>query len=501
MVYTWPKREWPEAVPRFVTPRNYDRDTLGPELVDTMRRLGFEPMPWNVDMWDTMFEYTLVDTPFGVVKRLWYREGRITVPRQSSKTMATLVRHVHRCLRSEELGWTRPGESAVCAFTMQTQTEAAKKMREVWHPMLDPDLALTDVAREDVERVVKSNGGEAVKFRNRARIGVFPPSIKGGHGDTVDAVDVDEAFAFPDDRAEQGARPSMITRPSPQIVVQSTQGTMESTYFNDKCMDGRARVEAAIRGKESRIYYLEYSCGPEDDINNPLHWPRWMPALGYTIGLDAVEMEHEAMKPDAFMRAYGNVRTGHTNQIIPAEMWANCYRPRSFRDGKAWMAIDASPGLGGAGRSGSIVVASYRDDRVRVEVIRHGDGIMWMPEAIGVVTRQHRVQGLYVDATGPIGSILPEIEKKSMANIVEIDSRTMANACGRFHQAVLDRTLEHGNQSMLDAAVEGADKRSLEDAWAWKRRTSSNDISPLVAATLAHWGAVVDGKTGLVGMG
>ncbi len=501
MAYEWPQREWPEAVPRYATPRNPERKTLGHEVAEVSRQLGFEPMPWQIANWDTQYEYVEVDSPFGPVKKLWYREARITVPRQSAKTTGTLARHCHRCVKAEEHGWIRPGEATATAFTMQHQADAAKKMREVWHPILDPELPVNEFAPLYVARLMKSNGAEAVKFHNRSRINVFPPNITGAHGDTLDAVDVDEAFAFPDDRAEQGARPAMITRPSPQIVIQSTQGTMESTYFNDKCETGRELVEAALGGKESHIYYLEYSCGPDDDIDNPEHWPRWMPALGYTIQLDAVDIEHDAMKADAFLRAYGNRRTGHTNQIIPADAWANCYRPRSFREGAAWMAVDASPGLGGAGRSASIVVASYRDKRVRVEVIRHGDGIMWVPEALGVVTRQHQVRALYIDPTGPIAGIMSDIKKQAMAKIITIEARDMANACGRFHQAALDGTVEHGNQAMLNGAVEGADKRSLEDAWAWKRRTSTSDISPLVAATLAHWGAVVDGQLGIVKMG
>jgi hypothetical protein len=42
----------------------------------------------------------------------------------------------------------------------------------------------------------------------------------------------------------------------------------------------------------------------------------------------------------------------------------------------------------------------------------------------------------------------------------------------------------------FDAARAGATERPLGDAWAWGRRKSSVDISPLVAATLAVDAAV-----------
>lgn len=37
----------------------------------------------------------------------------------------------------------------------------------------------------------------------------------------------------------------------------------------------------------------------------------------------------------------------------------------------------------------------------------------------------------------------------------------------------------------LDAAVEGAARRPLGDAWVWARKSAEVDISPLVALTLA----------------
>ena len=54
----------------------------------------------------------------------------------------------------------------------------------------------------------------------------------------------------------------------------------------------------------------------------------------------------------------------------------------------------------------------------------------------------------------------------------------------------LDRWAELLDEtSELLAALKGAVQRPLGDAWAWSRKSSSIDICPLVAATLALWGA------------
>ena len=50
-------------------------------------------------------------------------------------------------------------------------------------------------------------------------------------------------------------------------------------------------------------------------------------------------------------------------------------------------------------------------------------------------------------------------------------------------------TARHRGQRELTDAIKGAGRRSLGDQWAWARRLSTADISPLVAVTLASWGS------------
>src|SRR5665213_785028 len=282
------------AVPRFVTPRNPARETVGHELTGIAKRLGFELMPWQEDLFDTMYELDDAD-------HLWYREARITVPRQSGKTTGTLVRLVDRMVNSEKRGWgTRP----VAATTAQHASDARSMMVNNWQPTVEI------AGFEEWKRNVLSNGKESIEWNNGGRIITFPPNSTGAHGGTFDEVELDECFAFPDNRAEQGARHAMITRPSPQIVIQSTAGTGESVYLRGKVDDGRQRVES---GDDGHVYYLEYSVGPDDDIHNPEHWHRWMPALGHTIDIENVKLEHNTLDEDEFYRAYGNGWTGSTS--------------------------------------------------------------------------------------------------------------------------------------------------------------------------------------------
>lgn len=417
---------------------------------------------------------------------LWYTEARIATPRRSAKSTSMLVRHVHRMLRSEALCW---GARPQAAATAQSAADMRDMMVNDWMPVVDA------AQMPEWKRNLLSNGKEAIEWNNGGRIITFPPNGKGGHGKTLDATDLDEAFAFVDGRAETGVRHAMDTRFSPQLVISSTAGTAESTYWRAKIEDGRERV---LSGEDGHVYVLEYAAGPEDDVNNPDHWPRWMPALGYTVPMKRALSEHGVLSPEEWLRAWCNGWTGASSQIIPAAAWAACHAPKTPRTGKVWMSVDASPGVGGKGRSASIAVASWRGKKIAVQVIKHGAGLDWLADAIGELTRTNTVQLLYIDTTGDIKQVLPDIRRTAMAKIEVVDVGTMGAACGRFHQGVIDGVIQHLGQPMLDAAVEGADKRTLEDQWAWKRRSSTADISPLVAATLAAWGAAVNGERGPV---
>lgn len=71
-----------------------------------------------------------------------------------------------------------------------------------------------------------------------------------------------------------------------------------------------------------------------------------------------------------------------------------------------------------------------------------------------------------------------------------VTSSDHAQACGAFLGACESGDLVHYGQPVLDAAVAGATRRPYGDSWAWNRRTSTVDISPLVSVTIARWAAL-----------
>ena len=66
--------------------------------------------------------------------------------------------------------------------------------------------------------------------------------------------------------------------------------------------------------------------------------------------------------------------------------------------------------------------------------------------------------------------------------------RQLTQACGQFYDRVTEGTLRHRGQAPLAAALAGAKKREVGDAWLWARRSDGVDVSPLVSGTYAAWG-------------
>jgi phage terminase large subunit-like protein len=401
--------------------------------------------------------------------RMVYRQVGVTVPRQSGKTSMTLVLLVACAL-------SRPDTRII--YSAQTRLDARRTMLDEWWPKLERSkLAPLVTAR-------RGAGSESLWFRNDSRISLVSSTAKAGHGQTLDLVVLDEAWAQADDRLEQALRPAMMTRLDPQLWVVSTAGIASSTYLRTKVNDGRARAEMGVT---DTACYFEWSAADDADPSDPVTWQGCMPALDRKTQLSTVRADFELMALPEFRRAYLNqwpevALTGWA--VISKAAW-DALRARPVANGQVALAADVTPSRD----AGAIAVAWRRPDGLMdVELIEHRRGTGWMAPRITAIVRKHRPVVTVIDATGPASSLLGELEAAGV-EVTRPLVRDLTAACGLFYDMATDsRTLRHGSHEGLDAALAGAVRRDLGDGWAWARRKAVADISPLVAATLAVWG-------------
>jgi phage terminase large subunit-like protein len=267
--------------------------------------LGFGLMPWQEDV-------LAVATELDEDGMLVYRQAGVTVPRQSGKSTMML------CLL---LGYalSRPGMRIV--YTAQTRLDARRMLLDEWWPRIQASKLAA------VVKVRRGYGTEALMFANGSRVSLVSSSAKAGHGDSVDAFILDEAWSQPDDRLEQALRPAMITRPDPQLWIVSTAGTDISVYLRSKVADGRARAELGVT---DTACYFEWSAADDADPSDAAVWATCMPALQFTASPAAVAADFELMAEAEFRRAYLNqwpeiARPGWAE--ISEEAWMSCHNP------------------------------------------------------------------------------------------------------------------------------------------------------------------------------
>lgn len=420
-------------------------------------------MPWQQFVADVATEYdprTLIP---------YYREVGVSIHRQAGKTTEFLTWECDRALN-----WGRPQR---IAFTAQSGKDARDKHIDEIFPMLKRSGLAPAIAQ-----INEGMGNESIRWRNGSIIRLLSTSTSSGHSKTLDLAVEDEIWADSDDRREQALRPALITREDAQLLWCSTAGTQESVVLNRKRNLGReaVRVDAGYG-----IAYFEWSAPDDWDPEDEQSYFAFMPALcpdppcrcgqaegwTHTITLDALRLERQAMEPMEFQRAYGNRTTSASDALILPDVWAKVCDPGAKPSGALRFALDVDED-----RAHAAIVVS--DGRV-CELVEHRAGTEWLVPRANELSAKHHAP-ITIDATGPAGSFVP-----ALRDARRIGRSEVFDACERMFDAIAQQQVTFRQHPGFDAAAAGVAKRQFGDRWTFSRRSSSADITPLVAATLA----------------
>jgi hypothetical protein len=377
-----------------------------------------------------------------------------------------------------------------------------KTSRDAFNDVIQMIEGSTTLSKR-VKRITLGKGEEAVELHSGATLEFLARSVGGGRGLGGKRIVMDEALFL--SASSMGAlMPTLSARSmngNPHIMYGSSAGVLVSDHLRGLRDRGR-------KGNDPSLIYLEWCApggwdtpgcflGPECPhtvdtdgcmLDDETLWPLANPALGRRISYDYVRSERRALPPEEF----GRERLGWFTEPagvggVPLEQWTSCADEQSKPTGRPVFMIDASPGS----RSAAIVAAMYRADGFpHLEVVAHGPGTDWVAARCADLTK-HKPLDWVIDPGGPAGALLAEllavgIEPRQMSG------RDLGQACEAFAAAVADKALRHLGDPLLARAITAAGRRDIGDGlWAWSRRKSDTDISPLVAATGAHWGLSV----------
>lgn len=381
---------------------------------------------------------------------------------------------------------------------------------EVWSDAVDLAESVPELASE-IERVVKRNGSKALELTGGERYKIVAASRKGGRGLSADLVTMDELREQQNWDAWGAVTKTTMARPNAQMWGFSNAGDASSVVLRHLRVQAHAAcgdpdgIAAAISDRledvdigvdESGLAIFEWSAPPDCAIDDREAWTYANPSLGYGFKTERALASACATDPEAVFR---------TECLC---QWVEAVAPCQFPAG-AWEAgiddaseipSDAEVVFGidmSKDRSKTAIAAcGMRDDGLwHVELVGYRVGIDW---ATKWVRKQAATRGIRIamQARGaPISSYIDDFSSIRGCEVVECEGRDVGAWTGRLYDAVAACSgdsesgcvpVMHRPQPALDIAASVAQKRSLGDsAWAWDRKNSTEDISPLVAVTMA----------------
>lgn len=354
----------------------------------------------------------------------------------------------------------------------------------------------------EVAAVNRAHGKEGITLKDGSRIRFRTRTSSGGRGFSGDLVVIDEAMECAD--ATIGAlMPTTSARPNPQIVY--TASAVDQRIHQQGFVLARLRARG-IAGDDPTLAYYEWSpalVGPDgrdltpDEITPEVAadqalWWQSNPALDVRIRREHVDAELRSMALRTFIVERLNLGDWPDplagGGLIPLDTWQHLHNADSVLRDPVCFAIDVNPdrsycSIAAAG-------ASSLGTRAHVELVDRRQGTAWLPARAVELAAAHRHVAFVYDGASPASSLAPELEAAGL-RLHPTTPNEHAQACGLLYDTVIQAGLFHLGSPEVEAAIRGAKTRPLGDGgFGWSRRQSSIDISPLVATTLALWGAV-----------
>ena len=397
----------------------------------------------------------------------------ISVPRQNGKSQLIVARALAGILLFEE--------KTIIVSAHETDTA-----REIWKRLIDviednPTLEARVTGRMDaVNREFVSFG----KGKDKQTIKLKARGKTGSRGFSADCLLLDEAQIL-GKPAWGSIVPTMSARPNPQLWLFGTPPTESDDPFAFN------RVRESSVAKKARHCWMEWSAKPGDDFDSPDTWARANPSYGVRISYEACADDRSAMDDEQFaverLGMWGDA--SNRNPVFGAGFWEKVpkvERPEGLDMGAIGVAVSID--LEHAAVFGA---SKLDDDGALVRMVRHGDKPDdWLVDHVVGLFERFQVP-VVIDGKGPGADFVPSLKAKLGDSLFVANASDVQDACAGIYKTVRSGELIHscdGDSDALDIAVHDAVKRELLDRWAWGRRKSGTDISPLEAATLALWG-------------
>lgn len=468
----------PTCRPRGGTRRDPSRRTLGGRLAAVAAMMGTPLIPWQRLVADVACE---IDPETG---SFYYDTVVVSTPRQCGKSALVDASDTF----NGSLGPDRR-----IAYAAQTGKDAEDHFKEYAEAMRQSRLM------QKVRKFRFSNGNMSCTFANGSTISPMAMTKVAGHGKQFDKVTIDEAFSLTKEAGDtimDAIVPTMNTRLkrtgiTAQRWITSTEGTSESTYFND-LLDGLRAGDVP-----QRTCWLDFGVPDDADPEDLDAIMRWHPAAGYLWYRPQLRDFRESFGDNTagWARAFGNRRdTGVADRVIPADLWdATATEPVSPDDLDGRRIVFAAAVDVDATHTSVSVGIDNRDGTVTTQLLEVLDGTGAAPERIRRLCGKYAAP-LVMDSRGPGADLHARLAAMRdgygdpAVGFVDLPPADYLAVGQSYVSGLQNHAIRHAADPDLDASAANSARTWSGDSWRVTRRGSTGLTSPLESCMLAAWG-------------
>lgn len=444
------------SVPRIGTPASGDDRRVREIIEFATVDLGFELLPWQVEVCDRSLRMT--------GDNFTHRSVVVVTARQSGKTVLGAVRAL-----AEIFLWG--GKLVITAA--QSRDIALESWRNT--------LGLAEERGLPIEKVRNAAGSEEVVFDGGGRLKVVTAG-SGGRGLSPSLVVLDELSSMKTTEPYSSLEKTRRAHRGSQFFAITTEGDHTSVVLNGLQEQGRAAAEAGV---VRSLCYLEWSAAPDRARDDVEGWRESNPGLGHLIDAETIRAELDTDPPEVFESEVLCRRVISRSSWLPASTWESCadHAATVPDDAQVVFALDLAPDL----QHGAIAVAWPRPDgRCHVEAVSTFEGMGASVDAqrrLSDLAGRWKPRALVVVAKGPAEAVGTRVATGAGVDLVAVNGADLDRASRAFFEGVVSRRLVHPVDAVLAGAVAGIEG----DGGLVRLGRSAGDVTPAIAGILAAW--------------
>jgi len=365
------------------------------------------------------------------------------------------------------------------------------------------------------EKVIRVNGKKALTLKSGERWKVKAANRRAGRGLSGDFILLDELREHQSWDAWGAITKTTMARPEAQVWALSNAGDATSVVLrhlrkmaHDALGDpdglnleglladeqeGAEMMEDADLGEDT-LGIFEWSAPPDCAITDREAWAQSNPSLGHGTLTERAIASAARTDPEWVFRTEVLCQwsDGSLDSQFPPGTWESGVTDDPNLDDDVQITdftIDTS-----VERETTYILwgAERRDGKHWIEVTEGRSGQHWVADWFRARVSKYPGMRVSLQARGaPVSTLLEELQEIEGLEVVPWQGTDLVNGTASFYDAVTAEggsTVCHLPTPALDLAASTAVPRALGDgAWAWDRKKSLMDISPLVAATNLHW--------------